>query len=202
MRGRLVWAVLALVVVLALTAPASGTVRALITGRDIKPHVISSRHLVDHTIQAHDLSAALIGSLKGQKGSTGPAGPQGPKGDTGPSGSKGDAGPAGAQGPKGETGPAGPPLRYTNAYSPHVTVPAGGYTFTQAVCPAGATVIGGGFATDHVSDAVLMPTNSYPIGTGDGRSAWYVVMRNQGTSDQAFWVIAYCALNAQFVPAS
>lgn len=84
---------------LALALTASGSTRGLIGGKDLKPHSITSRHLVDHTIQAHDLSAGLIRSLRGQAG---PAGPSGPRGDTGPTG------PTGVQGPKGETGATGP----------------------------------------------------------------------------------------------
>jgi hypothetical protein len=97
MRNKLLWfagVVAAAAFVLAFTA--SGSVRGVVNGKDIKAHSINSRHLVDHTIQAHDLSKGLIASLRGQ---TGHAGAQGPKGSTGP---------AGEAGPRGDTGPAGP----------------------------------------------------------------------------------------------
>jgi len=105
MKSMTLWAAFALVAVLALSATASGTVQGLITGNQIAPHTINTRHLVNHTIQAHDLSAALVKSLEGQKGETGATGPAGPRGDTGAAGPKGDTG---ATGPKGATGPAGP----------------------------------------------------------------------------------------------
>jgi hypothetical protein len=132
MFSKTLWLALALIAVLSLTAAARGRPSYLITGKDIKPHSITSRHLVDHTIQAHDLSAALVHSLqaqtgpagttgpKGDTGATGAAGPQGPKGDTGSTGADGPhgkkgatgatgaTGPAGVQGPRGLTGPAGP----------------------------------------------------------------------------------------------
>jgi collagen triple helix repeat protein len=106
MRGKLLWFVLALVTILALASAASGRVSGLITGKEIKPHTISSQHLIDHTIQAHDLSATLIRSLKGTQGQPGATGP---KGDTGATGAKGETGATGAKGPKGDTGPQGPP---------------------------------------------------------------------------------------------
>jgi hypothetical protein len=97
MRRKFLWfAVVVAAAAFVLAFTASGSVRGVINGKDIKAHSITSRHLVDHTIQAHDLSTGLIASLRGQ---TGPAGVQGPNGS---------AGPAGETGPKGATGPAGP----------------------------------------------------------------------------------------------
>jgi hypothetical protein len=97
MKSKFLWfAVVVGAAAFVLAFTASGSVRGVISGKDIKAHSITSRHLVDHTIQAHDLSKGLIESLRGH---TGPAGVQGPKGFTGP---------AGETGPKGGTGPAGP----------------------------------------------------------------------------------------------
>lgn len=116
---------LALIAVFVVTGSANGRGSYFITGADIKPHSITTKHLVDHTIQAHDLSAALIRSLRGKigaqgttgstgakgdagaTGATGSQGPQGPKGDTGKTGAKGDTGEPGKAGPKGATGPKG-----------------------------------------------------------------------------------------------
>jgi hypothetical protein len=82
---------------------------------------------------------------------------------------------------------------FTSAFSPHTSVPVGSFEFAQAICPAGTFVVGGGYTTEDVSNAVLMPTSSYPISVADGRAAWYVVMRNLGATPQAFWVWAQCA---------
>jgi len=119
MRSRLTLLALAGIGVLVLFATtASGRVTTMITGKDIAPHSITSKHLVDHTIQAHDLSLGLIKSLQGATGPQGPAGPQGqagPKGDTGPQGATGARGATGAtgaaglQGQKGDTGEKGEP---------------------------------------------------------------------------------------------
>ena len=80
MRSRFLWAALALVAVLAITTAASATTRGLITGKQIAPHAINSKHLVNHTIQKHDLSNTLIRSLRGRRGPTGPTGPAGADG--------------------------------------------------------------------------------------------------------------------------
>ena len=94
------------------------------------------------------------------------------------------------------TGPPGPPggsVSFANGFSEHVSVPPGSFRFVDAVCPAGTTVVGGGYATENVSTAVLVPTNSYPVGLPDGRGAWYVVMHNIGTQAETYWAISYCA---------
>jgi hypothetical protein len=105
MHHKLIWALAALVAVLGITTVSSGSVRTLITGKQIAPHSITSLHMVDHTLQAHDLAPALIRSLRGHAGA---AGAQGPKGDAGAQGPRGDAGATGPQGPKGDAGATGP----------------------------------------------------------------------------------------------
>ncbi len=109
------------------TATAGGTEHRLVTGADVKDHSLTSVDLADRTIQAHDLSPALVKLLRGQAGTQGPAGAkgdtgatgaQGPKGDTGATGAAGQKGATGATGPagpQGERGPAGPPGSCANA---------------------------------------------------------------------------------------
>jgi hypothetical protein len=157
--------------VAAVVAAASGTAATI---------VITSKDIKDGTIQTVDISARAKRALKGNRGPRGYVGLQGPQGQ---------------QGPQGPTGPHGPPISYTNAHSDHVTVPpgSGSFRFAEAVCPAGTQVVGGGYATDQVSTALLVPTNSYPVGLPDGRGAWYVVMFNIGPQPEAFWATAFCA---------
>jgi collagen triple helix repeat protein len=118
---KALWALTAVVAVLALSATASGTVRTVITGGQIAPHSITSKHMVDHTLQAHDLSAGLLKSLQAKTGAKGQAGAVGAKGETGAAGAKGETGAKGDtgmtgatgdkgdKGEKGEPGPQGPP---------------------------------------------------------------------------------------------
>jgi hypothetical protein len=101
------WILALVVAVLGLTTTASGTIRGMITGGQIKDHTIASRHLVDHTIQQHDLSVGLVKSLRGQIGATGAQGLKGETGATGAIGATGATGATGAQGPKGDTGATG-----------------------------------------------------------------------------------------------
>ena len=172
--------------VLALAAVTAGSagVQALITGSQIKDDTVESRDIKNGTVRRADISAATLAALSGATG------PQGPTGPVGPQGARGDAGP---QGPTGPQGPPGHTISYTNGYSAHVTVPPGEFRFVNAICPAGTLLVGGGHATEHVSTALLVPTNSYPIGMPDGRGAWYVVMFNIGDEPEAFWAVSYCA---------
>jgi hypothetical protein len=133
--------------------------------------VVTSKHIKNGTIQTVDISAKAKQALKGNRG---------PRGFEG------------AEGPQGPSGPPGTSLTYTNAYSDRVAVPPGSFRFVNAICPASTAVVGGGFATDRVSEAKLIPTNSYPVGMGDGRGAWYVVMHNVGSQEEVFWATAYC----------
>jgi collagen triple helix repeat protein len=105
------WTIAALVAALGLTTAASGNVRGLITGAQIRDGSISSNDIASRTIVGRNLSQSLMQSLHGTAGSAGPAGPAGPRGEAGPAGpagAKGDVGPAGAQGLTGATGPVGP----------------------------------------------------------------------------------------------
>lgn len=61
-RGLL--ALVALTLVLGITTAASGSVRELITGQQIKDHSITSVDLKDHTIQSANMSSALMRSLR------------------------------------------------------------------------------------------------------------------------------------------
>ena len=136
--------------------------------------VVTSKNIKNGTIQTVDISAKAKQALKGNRGP------------------RGLSGAPGLAGPRGPQGPPGSSVIYTNAYSEHVAVPPGSFRFVDAVCPANTAVVGGGFATERVSDAKLIPTNSYPIGMPDGRSAWYVVMHNIGAQEETFWAVGYC----------
>jgi hypothetical protein len=112
-----------------------------------------------------------------------------PRGPRGPQAAQGTQGPQGDKGPQGN---AGKSVSYSNAYSEFVAVPPGSFRFVNAICPAGTLLVGGGYATDRVSQAKLVPTNSYPVTMADGRGAWYVVMHNIGLEEEEFWATAYC----------
>ncbi len=167
---KTVWVFVALVATLAFTTAAGGSTSARITGAQIKDHSITSIDLVDHTIRAHDLNAALVKSLKGQTGATGL------KGDTGATGA---AGATGAKGDKGDQGPQGPPgLKNLTADGPYPSLTqlkdynagensaaawAGDGTLQQSwvQCAADKVAFGGGFGLDDVqSDALTVVTSA------------------------------------------
>jgi collagen triple helix repeat protein len=93
-----------IVALVALMAGLGGTAvaRSMITGKDIAKDAISSRHVLNGSLQLSDLAprtrAAMTSRSKAVPGPQGPAGPQGPIGE---------AGPQGPQGQPGERGPAG-----------------------------------------------------------------------------------------------
>lgn len=185
MRANLLWFAVALVAVLGFSSVASGRVTGLITGKDIKDHSISSRHLVDHTIQGHDLSPALVNSLRGKTGATGQ---QGPKGDTGAQGVKGERGDKGDRGDRGESGPPG--LSNVEADGPYpgradaennlhgdqgaqsTAAWATGDALQQSwvMCAPGKTAIGGGFGQDDVQTDKLVIVTSSPVQIADGKT--------------------------------
>ena len=136
--------------------------------------VVTSANIKNGTIQLVDLNGKTKQALKGKRG---PRGFEGPVGD---------------QGPSGVPGPPSQSPRLTQAYSDRATAQPGSFAFVNAVCPQGTEVVGGGHATENVGTAKLMPSNAYPIGMGDGRSAWYVVMHNDGSQPEEFWAVAYC----------
>jgi len=61
---KALWALAALTLVLGITAAATGSVSALITGQNIKDYSVTSVDLKNHTIRAHDMSNALLKSLR------------------------------------------------------------------------------------------------------------------------------------------
>jgi hypothetical protein len=111
---KTVFALGALALVLAIVATATGQVRGLITGRDIRNgsitsadirnNSVTSADIKNRTILARDLKRSLIRSLRGQRGPRGPAGQAGFAGPAGSAGPAGATGPAGPAGPKGDAG--------------------------------------------------------------------------------------------------
>ncbi len=101
----------------------------------------------------------------GPKGATGPPGDAGPRGDvgTGPKGDPGAAGPAGDpgdQGPKGDPGPSGL-SGWERVANDMNTLNTATSTGTQT-CPAGKSLVGGGFRIMGASKGTLLVTGNLP----------------------------------------
>jgi hypothetical protein len=122
---------------------------------------------------------------------------QGPKGEIGSAGARGDAGDQGPQGPKGQTGvigyqgsvgPQGPVGRpgshgYVLAWGELHDLPPLGAVVAIARCPAGKTIVGGGFTLEN---ADVEESTYDPYLTG-----WQVTARGGATGGQ-FTPIAIC----------
>ena len=113
-------------------------------------------------------------AAKVRDGLRGPVGPTGPKGDTGPTGPKGDIGPA---------GPAG--LSNLTTVRVFVSVPPSQYGGEPAVCPAGSSVVGGGF---NSANRLLTATTSRPI-----NNAWDARAYNTSAGALTLETYAVCA---------
>ena len=202
MRGKMLWVVLALAVVLGITTAASATTRALISGKQIAPHAINSKHLVNHTIQKHDLSARLIKSLHGAKGAKGPVGPQGP---AGPQGATGATGATGVVNTQAFAGYVGDELTYPYAQfmfvGPTVTVTT---TSTQKLVGTatavfgssqGATTLafglcyGAGLMTEHYNFA------GYDYTEAQVTTPLPYTVAGSVTPGAGTWVVGYCIMN-------
>ena len=181
MHSKWLWFALALVAVLGLTATASGRVQNMITGKQIAPHSINSAHMVNGTLQAHDLSPALLKSLRGKTGANGAKGDSGATGAKGDKGQQGDNGATGAKGDKGEQGRPGvsgleadgpyPSLTQLSTYpdagansTAAWTSDPTGSTLQQSwvMCAPGKTALGGGFGQDDTQTSKLIIVTSVP----------------------------------------
>jgi len=135
----------------------------------------------------------------GVKGDPGPQGPKGDKGDKGEQGIQGLQGIAGtagkdgadgqdgAPGAPGQPGPQGPPgpagVSGYEVVSQSVPVVGFGNTATDAGCPAGKKVLGGGVWTNH-----SLISRSAPFG-----NAWAGAVNNPFIDGETITVYAICA---------
>jgi hypothetical protein len=91
---------------------------------------------------------ALDWSIQGPAGQQGLVGPVGPTGPMGPQGLQGERGPQGLPGQQGIQGVQGPTgISGLEVVSAHSGFQSAALIETQAYCPAGKQVIGGGFST-------------------------------------------------------
>jgi len=222
MPRRVVWLALGLVTLVAVVAAAaSGRATALITGKEIAKHTISSQHLVDHTIQTHDLSTSLVASLKGARGAVGPQGVKGDVGATGAQGPKGITGATGAQGPKGNTGAQGPKgdAGVPGAVGPQGVPGLSGYEQIQAassydgsdmktataMCTTGKKVLSGGVIINsppgqhqlgvYIDDSFPVATNGSSVG-----DAGWTAGASESAELGAVWGIEVYAICATVAP--
>jgi hypothetical protein len=150
-----------------------------------------------NTGPAGPAGATGVAGSAGAIGATGPAGSQGATGLTGATGSQGAAGIAGATG---ATGPAGPAQFTTFSFGEASrTVGDDSAASLLTLCPAGQSVLSGGYEITNVSSALSW--NSLAViydrsfaGDVDGvyREGWRVNLRNQSFEDVTLTVEVTC----------
>jgi hypothetical protein len=117
---------------------------------------------------------------RGEQGMPGPPGPRGEQGSSGPPGPRGEQGPSGPPGPRGEPGPPGParPTTVRQVIGPPVALAGDGdMTTATATCPAGASVVSGGYKLLGAgSPGAVIPTAN----AASGPSSWSVTLRVRG----------------------
>jgi Collagen triple helix repeat (20 copies) len=174
--------------------------------------VIGSGQIANYSIRLVDLHPSAVKALKGKRGPRGAVGAQGAAGAPGANGAPGVNGAPGAQGatgapgPQGVPGPPGPqgqsganglqgpaggfdPAKVSYVTGPEVTVPAGEEGGAEALCPAGATAVGGGFLWIYATEGLVGETSG-PLEDGSG---WSAAILNDAPDDAVVSAYAVCA---------
>jgi hypothetical protein len=172
-----------LFVVLSGTAYAAVTLPINSVGRaQLKANAVTSSKVQDGALLRKDFMAGQL-----------PAGPRGQVGPAGPTGAAGATGAIGAQGP---AGPQGPPggfdlSKISYVTGPAVSVPSGAGLIvgTEALCPTGNKVVGGGFRIFSADTAVHVVSSE----SDNSGSGWTVGVANTSSGPVDIHATAVCA---------
>jgi hypothetical protein len=137
-------------------------------------------------LEGHDVAQLADSGRRGPRGPKGRRGAAGARGPVGPQGPKGATGPAG---PVGATGPAGAFASISTVKGPTTFLAAfgaGAVGISTATCPAGTTLIGGGWQGGGIAATVSWngPSNA---------NQWSVLMTNDDEVSTTFSAVAVCA---------
>jgi hypothetical protein len=136
------------------------TAANLVTGADIENGTVSTKDVQDRSLRSADFTAATHG----------PRGPAGPPGSPGAPGADAEAGYSWA----------------FRATSPQLPAASTGVEYVVA-CPAGSTVLGGGYFNDRAID--LLDSSKVP-----GQEKWRLYLGNaSGNTTEHPFVYAWCA---------
>lgn len=121
---------------------------------------------------------------QGPTGPTGPAGPAGPKGDTGATGLAGATGPAGLSGIS--------DYRIVDGAVGHAAGGTNNPASSDAICPAGTSVLGGGFTTStQGNESEYSVVSDGPV---NGAGQWDVQLDSPGPGTYNVQSYAICAI--------
>lgn len=178
----------------------------------IPSNSISSRHVINGSLQKVDLSKKTLAALRGHvgpRGLRGEVGPTGSQGATGPQGPKGDKGDRGDRGPKGDKGDdASVGISH---WSVGGTVPAAspglpGSVEIEADCQApGQYAISGGYTAGSYKGGVTTYLNRNTAGapgTPAYAKGWIVGFTNTTDQPQSVrtWVVCATVHEAEPTP--
>ncbi len=144
-----------------------------------KHYLITSTSQIKPSVLAKLRASAKPGAA-GVAGAQGPQGPQGPRGLTGTS----------IEGPKGLPGSAGISGYEIVTGSEVQSLKTGdNAAFASASCPAGKSVLGGGFTTDDAEAAKPFAIEDLPSGSG----GWKVLLLSPDLAGYGLQAYAICA---------
>lgn len=148
------------------------------------------------TAQLSRAKALLGREIQARPAQRGPRGRRGPRGPRGFPGPEGPQGPQGVPGATGAPGPQGPPgvSGLAPAVGNLVTLCASGGGACQvgtstATCPAGRTIISGGWSGGGINNAV-------GFNAPNTSATWSVIMTNYDIAATSFQAVAICAFVA------
>jgi hypothetical protein len=151
-----------------------------VTGAKIKNGTLTASKFKAGQLLAGSQGAKGDLGPKGDAGAHGASGEQGPKGDPGAQGAKGDPG---AQGPKGDSGP--PAFGGYHVVTESAAASPGQKVTVIAVCGAGETALGGGFASQS-------PLAIFSSVTLQNLPRYILVGQNLGNASTTVFAYAFC----------
>jgi hypothetical protein len=158
--GKGLTVLVAVALVLTVTAAASGRVQRLITGRDIENNTVASADIKNNTIVRKDLNRRLVASLRGPRGPRGPAGVRGAKGATGAAGVNGLNGKSAF-----DTVPAGVTIRGVVGLDVDAANPGGDWGTLETMGMPGASPLDDAHVAINILGWVNLGGNTPPTST-------------------------------------
>jgi Collagen triple helix repeat (20 copies) len=134
--------------------------------------LITGKQIANRSIKLVDIHPSAVRALRGQRGPQGPQGPRGFDGLPGANGLPGAQGPPGTNGTNGLNG-GFDPAKLQFITGPVLTVAAGDIDGYTVACPAGTTVISGGYVL--ISGGAGITYANLPAAS---RTGWTVIANN------------------------
>jgi hypothetical protein len=142
--------------------------------------LIGSRQIANKSIRLVDMHPSAVKALRGKRGFPGARGQPGPQGAQG------------AQGPPGLNGADFDRTKVNYVQGPDVLVVGGTVGFAEALCPAGTTVIGGGWHQVFAPSGEIGNGSSKGSAPNAAKTGWAASLHNPGPENVTFRAWAVC----------